>query len=64
MFEVERAPLGFVFRGKGYGHGVGLSQEGACRMAQAGYSFERILHFYYTGVRLERYSTSPEQQER
>ena len=64
MFEVERTPLGFVFRGKGYGHGVGLSQEGACRMAQAGYSFERILHFYYTGVRLERYSASPEQQGR
>ncbi|MBN2209434.1 MAG: SpoIID/LytB domain-containing protein [Candidatus Coatesbacteria bacterium] len=64
MFEVERTPLGFVFRGKGYGHGVGLSQEGACRMAQAGYSFERILHFYYTGVRLEQYSARPEQQGR
>ncbi len=56
MFDVERRPAGFVFYGKGYGHGVGLSQQGACKMAQAGYSFQQILHFYYTGVTLESYS--------
>ena len=56
MFDVERIPAGFVFYGKGYGHGVGLSQQGACKMAQAGYSFQQILHFYYTGVDLKSYS--------
>lgn len=39
-------------QGKGYGHGVGLCQEGAMRMARLGYSYSRILHFYYTGVHI------------
>lgn len=39
-----------IFRGSGYGHGVGMSQWGAHRMAQAGYSVEAILKHYYTGV--------------
>lgn len=39
-----------VFSGKGYGHGVGLSQEGAIRMAELGYSPHDILRFYYAGV--------------
>jgi stage II sporulation protein D len=43
---------GFVFSGKGWGHGVGLCQVGAFGMAQAGSSYEGILKHYYTGVRL------------
>lgn len=39
-----------VLQGKGFGHGVGLCQEGAMRMAQLGFSFEQILKFYFTGV--------------
>jgi stage II sporulation protein D len=39
-----------VFEGKGYGHGVGLSQEGAIRMADLGFSAPDILKHYYTGV--------------
>lgn len=38
--------------GKGFGHGVGLCQEGAMKMANLGYSFLEILRFYYTGVHL------------
>lgn len=41
---------GFVFEGKGYGHGVGMSQYGAMEMAKQGYNFEEILKYYYTGV--------------
>lgn len=41
-----------IFKGKGYGHGVGLSQEGAMRMALLGYSFKDIINFYYTKVNL------------
>ena len=41
---------GFVFTGKGWGHGVGLCQVGASGMARAGASFEDILKHYYTGV--------------
>jgi stage II sporulation protein D len=38
------------FTGQGFGHGVGLCQEGAMRMAQLGYSYKEIIHFYYTDV--------------
>lgn len=39
-----------MFTGRGFGHGVGLCQEGAIRMGQLGYSYSDILHHYYTDV--------------
>ena len=44
------SPTSFTFEGKGYGHGVGMSQYGAMEMAKQGYNFEEILKYYYTGV--------------
>ncbi|MBS1570576.1 MAG: SpoIID/LytB domain-containing protein [Bacteroidetes bacterium] len=41
-----------VLSGRGFGHGVGLCQEGAMRMARDGYSYEDILHHYYSNVHL------------
>jgi stage II sporulation protein D len=38
--------------GKGYGHGVGMSQWGAHIMASEGYSYSDILKHYYLGVEL------------
>ena len=40
----------FTFIGKGSGHNVGMSQYGAKVMAEKGYTYEKILQFYYTGV--------------
>jgi stage II sporulation protein D len=40
----------FILRGKGFGHGVGLCQEGAMEMAARGYNFTQILKFYYTNI--------------
>jgi stage II sporulation protein D len=40
--------------GAGYGHGVGLCQMGALEMAREGFDYQKILHFYYPGVRLAR----------
>lgn len=40
--------------GRGYGHGVGMSQWGAQGMAQAGYGYTAILQYYYPGVRVEK----------
>jgi stage II sporulation protein D len=40
------------FIGRGFGHGVGLCQEGAIRMAQMGINYREILHFYYHDVHL------------
>lgn len=41
-----------VFNGKGYGHGVGLSQYGAVNMAKEGKGYEEILQFYFPGTKL------------
>jgi stage II sporulation protein D len=42
------------FLGRGWGHGVGLCQNGAYGLARAGMTFERILHHYYTGIEIVR----------
>ena len=39
-----------TFIGRGYGHGVGMSQHGANAMAEAGFNFYEILKHYYTGI--------------
>lgn len=43
-----------VISGRGYGHGVGMSQSGAKGMAQAGYSYDEIIKYYYQGVELQK----------
>ncbi len=40
----------FTFQGKGYGHGVGMSQYGAKGMAERGFRYDQILMHYFTGV--------------
>ncbi len=45
-------PARFEFVGKGFGHGVGMSQWGAQGMALGGASYEQILKHYYTGIDL------------
>ncbi len=44
----------FVFSGKGWGHGIGLCQVGAYRMAQKGATCEDILKKYYRGIKIEK----------
>lgn len=39
-----------VLNGHGYGHGVGLSQEGTIRMVSLGISYDSIIRHYYTGA--------------
>lgn len=45
-----------VVRGRGFGHGVGLCQEGAMKMARLGFDFKQIALFYFPGVRIVDYS--------
>jgi stage II sporulation protein D len=47
----------FVFLGRGWGHGVGLCQNGAFGMALAGETYDRILRHYYTGIDIVPAST-------
>jgi stage II sporulation protein D len=39
-----------ILKGKGYGHGVGLCQEGAMEMASKGFDYRQIIDFYFSGV--------------
>lgn len=43
----------FTFTTYGYGHGVGMSQVGADFYAEQGWSYEKILKHYYSGVKIE-----------
>jgi stage II sporulation protein D len=45
-----------VVRGRGFGHGVGMSQYGAFGYAQHAWSYGDILHHYYTGTSIRKTS--------
>jgi len=53
-FDIEEKAGIFILHGHGWGHGVGLCQIGAARMAEQGYDFKDILQFYYPGTKLTR----------
>ena len=40
----------YNFEGRGWGHGIGMSQYGAKQMAEEGFSYDEILKHYFTGV--------------
>jgi stage II sporulation protein D len=50
FFSVFTEGDSVFIKGKGYGHGVGLCQEGAMAMASKGFSYQQIIDFYYSGV--------------
>ncbi len=47
-----------VFKGKGWGHGVGMCQWGAYNMAKMGYNYRYILEFYYPGSSIINYNAN------
>lgn len=49
----------FVFKVYGWGHGVGMSQQGAIQMAKDGSSYKQILAHYYPGTTLKTDSNTP-----
>lgn len=50
-FSIYPSDIKFISRGKG--HGLGLCQYGANKMAEEGHSYRDILTYYYTGVEIE-----------
>jgi stage II sporulation protein D len=54
-FDVIAEEGMILIRGRGYGHGVGLSQEGAIEMAKRRYHYTAILNYYYHGIRIVPY---------
>ncbi|MDQ2856077.1 MAG: hypothetical protein M3R68_07090, partial [Acidobacteriota bacterium] len=49
-FEIARSGSNFIFRGSGFGHGLGLCQEGAHVMALRGVNYRQILAKYFPGT--------------
>ncbi len=54
FFTVSKKKNEFIFRGHGWGHGVGMCQWGAKGMAEKGKDYKEILKYYYTGVKIEK----------
>lgn len=54
-FTVVQDGDNVIFKTKGYGHGVGMSQYGALGMAKEGYNYKEILAHYYNGTNLKKY---------
>jgi stage II sporulation protein D len=49
-FDISYYDGTFTVTTYGYGHGVGMSQNGANILAEQGYNYEQILKYYYTGI--------------
>ena len=55
FFSITSDGNTLTLTGKGFGHGVGLCQEGAIEMARVGYTYIDILHFYFRNIRIKNY---------
>lgn len=53
FFSIERSGDQFVISGGGFGHGIGMSQNGANEMAKQGKGYREILTLFYQGVTIE-----------
>jgi len=54
IYSENNRVTGFIFTGRGWGHGVGMCQVGAYGLARQGYTVEQILKAYYTGIELTK----------
>lgn len=53
FFEISKNGNDYIINGGGYGHGIGMSQNGANEMAKDGMSYKEILQTFYTGIQVE-----------
>lgn len=66
FFDVRVSGGSVLLTGRGYGHGVGMCQEGAMQMAERGFLSEDIIQHYYKCTRLISFNpsnTNPELQQ-
>ena len=54
-FKIFQDEEKVIIKNKGYGHGVGMSQYGAEGMARAGYTYDKILKYYYQNVEIKKF---------
>jgi stage II sporulation protein D len=57
-FDVDRTSTGYRFKGRGFGHGVGLCVIGAGRRASKGAAADEILKFYYPGLTIGKFGST------
>jgi stage II sporulation protein D len=50
---IPSAPTTYKFTGRGWGHAIGMSQEGARGMANAGFKYDQILTHYFPGTQIQ-----------
>lgn len=53
FFDVMIWGSDIKLKGRGYGHGVGMSQEGAAQMCQEGYQYWEVIEHYYQSVSIK-----------
>ena len=53
FFTIEKKENVYTIKGGGYGHGVGMSQNGANEMAKKGKNYQEILQTFYPGTVIE-----------
>lgn len=53
FFSIAKIGKNYIIEGGGYGHGIGLSQNGANKMAETGMTYEDILTFFYPGTKVK-----------
>lgn len=59
MWNLSYDGITYTFTGKGYGHGLGMSQLGAKQRATLGQPYDQILKFYYDSTQLAYLYTAP-----
>ena len=53
FFAIAKNGESFIIEGGGYGHGIGMSQNGANEMAKVGKTYDEILQFFYPGTEVK-----------
>ncbi|MFT5779692.1 MAG: stage II sporulation protein D [Crocinitomicaceae bacterium] len=56
FFSTHPEGTDVVIEGRGFGHGVGLCQEGAMNMAQDSYTYQQIALYYFTGLQIKKFA--------
>ena len=57
FIQIEEDGKEVTITGKGYGHGVGMSQNGANAMAKEGYSWQEILDYFFRNIEIQDMKT-------
>jgi stage II sporulation protein D len=52
FFSIQTNNDSIIFYGRGYGHGIGMCQEGAMKMTRMGFKYPEVIKFYYRNVHL------------